>query len=177
MVRDLILVGRFGAPHGVAGEVRLQSFTSIPRAIASYRPLFDASGTRQFSIVSLRLFKDTVFIAKIAGIIDRMSAGSLTNAELFVPRNALPGLEEEEYYVADLIGLSACTEAGETFGKVVDVLNFGGGDILEIVRTGGSQTVFWPFKKEIFPHINLTAGRLTVVPPIEVGAIPSLPEG
>jgi 16S rRNA processing protein RimM len=34
MVKDRILVGRFGAPHGVAGEVRLQSFTSIPQAIA-----------------------------------------------------------------------------------------------------------------------------------------------
>lgn len=172
MVKDLILVGRFGAPHGVGGGLRLQSFTSVPRAIAAYKPLLDASGTRQFLIVSLRPVKDSLFVAKIAGVADREGAGALTNASLYVPREALPDIGEEEFYLTDLIGLAALTQKGEAFGRVVDVLNFGGGDILEIVRTRGGETVFLPFKKEIFPHVDLRAGSLTLMPPVEIEAKP-----
>lgn len=175
MVKDLILVGRFGAPHGVGGDLRLQSFTGVPSAIAAYNPLLDVSGTRQFSIVSLRLVKDEVFVAKIAGVADRESASTLTNAALYVPREALPDAGEEEFYLTDLIGLAALTQAGEAFGRVVDVLNFGGGDILEIARASGGETFFLPFKKEIFPHVDLKAGCLTLVPPVEIEAKP--PEG
>ncbi len=50
----LVLLGRFGRAHGVRGEVRLQSFTADPLAIASYGPLSDASGTRAFTLASVR---------------------------------------------------------------------------------------------------------------------------
>jgi 16S rRNA processing protein RimM len=170
MVKDRILVGRFGAPHGVGGELRLNSFTGVPAAIAAYKPLLDASGTRQFSIIALRPLKDTMFVAKIAGVTDRASACALTNAALYVPRESLPGAAEDEFYLADLIGLAALTDSGETFGKVVDVLNFGGGDILEIARACGGETLLLPFKKEIFPRVDVTAGTLTLVPPVEIEA-------
>ncbi|HUZ90836.1 MAG TPA: ribosome maturation factor RimM [Methylocella sp.] len=168
MVKDRVLVGRFGAPHGVGGEVRLNSFTGVPEAIAAYKPLLDASGTRQFSIVALRPLKDTIFIAKLAGVADRASAGALTNAALYVPRESLPGATENEFYLTDLIGLAALTDSGETFGSVVDVLNFGGGDILEIARACGGETLLLPFKREIFPRVDVTAGTLTLVPPVEI---------
>lgn len=176
MVKDHILVGRFGAPHGVGGEVRLSSFTGVPDAIATYKPLLDAGGQRQFSIVSLRPLKDAMFIAKIDGVTSRAGAGALTNMELYVPRAALPRAGEEEFYLADLIGLAVRMQAGEAFGKVVDVLNFGGGDILEISRAGG-ETLLLPFKKEIFPCVDLAAGCVTLVPPAEIEAEPPIEEG
>jgi 16S rRNA processing protein RimM len=175
MVKDRILVGRFGAPQGVGGEVRLYSFTGVPGAIAAYQPLFDESGTRRFSILSLRPIKHNMFIAKIAGVDDRASAGTLNHAELFVPRACLPDVEGEEFYLADLIGLAAMNEAGRAFGSVVNVLNFGGGDILEIACPDRSETLLLPFRKEIFPRVDVEAGHLTVVPPAGIEAQP--PEG
>jgi len=172
MVKDRILVGRFGAPQGVGGEVRLTSFTGVPGAIATYKPLFDESGTRRFSILSLRPIKDNTFVAKIAGVGDRASAGTLTHAELFVPRASLPEVEGEEFYLADLIGLAAMNDAGGAFGSVVNVLNFGGGDILEIACRDRSETLLLPFTKEIFPRLDFEAGHLTVVPPAGIEAKP-----
>jgi 16S rRNA processing protein RimM len=172
MVKDCILVGRFGAPQGVGGELRLWSFTGVPGAIAAYKPLFDESGTRRFSIVSLRPVKHNIFVAKIAGVNDRASAGTLTNAELFVPRASLPDLECDEFYLADLIGLAAANEAGQAFGSVVNVLNFGGGDILEIACPDWCETLLLPFRKEFFPRVDIEAGRLTVVPPAGIEAKP-----
>jgi len=76
----------------------------------------------------------------------------LTNAALYVPRESLR-TSGEEFYLADLIGLAALAETGEAFG-LCRCLEFRGGDILEIARASGGETVFLPFKKEIF-RINL----------------------
>jgi 16S rRNA processing protein RimM len=172
MVKDRILVGRFGVPHGVRGELRLTAYTGVPGAIAAYKPLFDESGTRRFSILSLRSIKHNMFVAKIAGVDDRASAGALTNAKLFVSRASLPDVGGEEFYLADLIGLAAMNEAGEPFGSVVNVLNFGGGDILEVACPDRCETLLLPFRKEIFPRVDIEAGRLTVVPPAGIEAKP-----
>ena len=170
MVKDLILAGRFGAPHGVGGQLRLNSFTGNPAAIAAYKPLLDESGTRQFTIAGLRPLKDNVFIVRVAGVDCRAGASALTNIALYVPREVLPGAGEDEYYLADLIGLAARTNAGETFGRVAGVLNFGGGDILEIAPAGGGETLLLPFRREIFPRVDVQAGFLTLVPPAEIDA-------
>ena len=170
MAKDRILVGRFGAPHGASGEVRLTSFTGVPGAIAVYKPLFDESGTRRFSILSLRPLKHNMFVAKIAGVDDRASAAALTNAALYVARASLPDVEGEEFYHADLIGLAAANEAGEAIGRVVNVLNFGGGDILEIACADRSETLLLPFRKKVFPRVDIEAGHLTVVPPAAIEA-------
>ncbi|MGH6864206.1 MAG: ribosome maturation factor RimM, partial [Methylocella sp.] len=116
MVKDRILVGRFGAPEGAGGEVRLTSFTGVPGAIAAYKTLFDASGTRRFSILSLRPIKYNLFVAKIAGVGDRATAWLLTDTKLFVALESLPAGGDDEFYRADLIGLAAMNEAGEAFG-------------------------------------------------------------
>jgi 16S rRNA processing protein RimM len=168
--KERILVGRFGAPHGVGGELRLTSFTGVPGVIAAYKPLIDESGTRRFSIVSLRPIKHNMFVAKIAGVDDRASAETLTHVKLFVFRASLPDVGGEEFYLADLIGLAATNEAGEAVGGVVNVLNFGGGDILEIACPGSCETMLLPFRKDNFPRVDIAAGHVTVVPPAAIEA-------
>ncbi|MCI0468385.1 MAG: ribosome maturation factor RimM [Beijerinckiaceae bacterium] len=172
MVKDHILVGQFGSPHGIQGEVRLCSFTGNPAAIASYKPLRDEGFCREFSILGLRAARDNVFIARIAGVCDRASASALTNTKLFVPRSSLPIAGAEEFYLADLIGLAAVTEEGEDFGRVVNVLNFGGGDILEISPARGGETLLLPFTREIVPNVDLDSGRLIILPPAEAETQP-----
>jgi 16S rRNA processing protein RimM len=173
MLSELILVGRFGAPHGVGGKIRLSSFTGDPCAIASYQPLLDESGKREFSIVRLRPFNNNLLIATIGGVCDRASAAALTNSALYVPRASLPKTAAEEFYLADLIGLEAVTETGEHFGRVLNVLNYGGGSILEVVRAGLRDTLLLPFTKKIFPSVDLETRRLTVLPPTEIEAKPA----
>jgi 16S rRNA processing protein RimM len=173
MLSELILIGRFGAPHGVGGEIRLSSFTGDPCAIASYTPLVDESGKREFSIVHLRLLNNNLLIAAIGGVCNRAGAAALTNTALYVPRAALPKTAAEEFYLADLIGLEAVTKTGEHFGRVLNVLNYGGGDILEVARAGLRDSLLLPFTKGIFPSVDLEARRLTVLPPTEIEAKPA----
>jgi 16S rRNA processing protein RimM len=180
MLNDRVLVGKFGAAHGVRGEVRLKSYTGDPKAIGSYKPLSDAAGDRHFTIESLRHLKDDLFVARIEGVRDRALAERLTNLDLYVSRKALPAAEEDEFYLADLVGLAAVGEAGETIGAVVAVHNFGGGDILEIAPAAGGATQLVAFTKANVPQVDVAGGRLTFRPPAEVdGETPggSAPDG
>ncbi len=174
MPKDRILVGQFGAAHGVKGELRLKSYTQDPAAIGTYGRLSDASGARSFEIEALRVLKGALFVVRIKGITTREAAEKLTNVALFLPREVLPAAEEDEYYHADLIGLTAETETGEEIGEIVQILNFGGGDILEIAPKSGGETLLLPFTKEAVPIIDLAHGHVIIVPPVEIDASASL---
>ena len=166
-----ILVGRFGAPHGVRGEIRLKSFTADPSAIGDYEVLRDETGARSFRIESVRPIKDDMVVARLAGVRDRNAAEALTNLDLYIDRSELPPPHEDEFYHSDLIGLRAELQDGSPFGTVLRVLNFGAGDILEIATTSG-DTVLLPFTKAVAPTVDIAGGRVVVVPPVEIETDP-----
>ncbi len=160
-----ILVGRFGAPQGVRGEIRIKSFTADPMSIAGYGPLTDETGTRAFEIERARPLKDDMIVARVKGLGDRDAARALTGLALYVAREELPPPDEDEFYIADLLGLTAVTPEGETLGTVKNVLNFGAGDILEI--SGASETLLAPFTRAHAPTLDFAARRIVVVRPVE----------
>jgi 16S rRNA processing protein RimM len=162
-----ILVGRFGAAHGVRGEIRIKSFTADPMALASYAGLTDRDGARSFRIESARPVKDDLIVARIAGVRDRNGAEALTNVEIYIAREALPPPDEEEFYVADLIGMRAELADGAAFGTITNVLNFGAGDILDIALEGGGTSLV-PFTRACAPHVDVKARRVVVAPPVEI---------
>jgi 16S rRNA processing protein RimM len=164
----LILLGRFGAPHGVRGEIRLQSFTADPLAIATYDGLTDKSGVRNFKLLSVRPQGKDMLVAKVYGVNDRAGAEALNGVELYLPRESLPAPEEDEFYFADLIGLRAETRDGAEIGVIVAVRNFGAGDILEIAPANGGESLLMPFTKAAVPTVDLRGGRVVVEPPTEV---------
>jgi 16S rRNA processing protein RimM len=159
--RDRICVARIGAAHGVRGEVKLWSFTADPAAVADYGPLETADG-RTVEIEAMRPAKE-FFVARLKGVADRDAAERLRNAELLVPRERLPApAEADEFYHADLIGLAVVDTAGTALGSVVAVHNFGAGDLIEVSRPEGRDTVMLAFTQAVVPEIDLAGGRVVV---------------
>lgn len=170
-VRDkLILVGRLGAAHGVRGEIRLLSFTQDRAAILSYAPLLDSTGTRAFAVRASRPLKDGAFIVRLEGIEDRTAAQALTNLDLYASREKLPATQEEEFYVADLVGLLAQDPEGRPIGQVRDVLDYGAGRILEVAPDAGGETLLFPFTRAVAPRVDISAGVIVIAAPVEVEA-------
>lgn len=165
---ELVLLGRFGAPHGLSGEIRLQSFTDDPLAIARYGPLVDKSGQHRFELTHVRRQGKDMLLAQVAGVADRNGAEKLKGAELYAPRENLPEPAEDEFYLADLIGLRAETVSGAPLGVVTAIRNFGAGDILEIEPPEGGETALFPFVRKVAPTIDIAAGRIVIEPPNEV---------
>jgi 16S rRNA processing protein RimM len=165
---DKIRVARIGAAHGVRGEVKLWPFTEDPMAVLDYGPLETEDGARQFEIESLRPAKDFL-VARFQGIDDRDAAEMLRNIDLFVPRDRLPPIADDDtFYHADLVGLAAVTPDGAAFGTVMALHNFGAGDLIEIALAGSGQTLMLPFTETAVPEIDLKAKRIVVVVPEEV---------
>ena len=163
---ERIRVARIGAAHGVRGEVKLWSFTQDPLAVADYGPLETQDGARTFEIESVRPGKNFL-VARLAGIASREAAEKLTNTDLFVPRERLPPIEEDDtFYYADLVGCAAVTADGANVGTVSALHNFGAGDIIEIAPAGGGQTLMLPFTETTVPAVDIKAKRIVVVVPV-----------
>ncbi len=163
----LVALGVFGAPQGVRGELRIKSYTAVPRDVGAYGALTDAAGRRRFALQSVRALKDDMVVARVEGVADRDAAAALSGVELFARRSQLPPPGADEFYHDDLIGLEAVTPQGVSLGRVVAVSNHGAGDILEIEDAGELRLL--PFTKAIAPDIDFAAGRITTIPPIEIG--------
>ena len=158
---DSVLLAQIGAAHGIRGEVRIKPFGDADM-LDRYGPLYDAQG-RSYEITAMRPQK-TVLVVRFRGIDSREAAETLNGVELFVDRSALPAPEEDEFYLSDLIGLRTVSPEGEMLGKVVEVHDFGAGDILEIRLANGKSELF-AFTRENFPDIRIAQGEITFVPP------------
>jgi 16S rRNA processing protein RimM len=164
----LILLGVFGAPQGVRGEVRVKSLTGEAAAIGAYGPLTDKKGARTIVFDSLRSLKDGMLVARVAGVSTREGAEALKGVEIFARRDQLPPPSEDEFYYDDLVGLEAVDAAGAPLGRVVSLMDYGAGDVLEIAPVGGGETLLLAFTKAVAPRIDFDAGQIVIEPPREV---------
>lgn len=176
-LQNPVLMGVIGAPHGVKGQVRVKSYTGDPLALGDYGPLFDAKGTA-YQVTDIRSAKNVVVVT-FKGVVGRSAAEALNGVELFIERDQLPDeeLEEDEFYIDDLIGMDVLDETGTQIGTVMSVQNFGAGDMLEVspMLANGSfspKTVFYPFTKLVVPEIDFDAHALTLIAPPEVTVAP-----
>ncbi len=172
---NCILMGVIGRPHGVRGLLRV---TSYAEDLAVYGPLSDAKGRR---FVVRPRGAGVAEIAEIVGdaevkVADRAAAERLTNTRLYVERGQLPEPEADEFYLVDLIGMTAVDATGLSLGTVSAVHDYGAGVSLEIARYGAPPLLV-PFTRACVPDVDVGAGRLRVDPPaeIETGADQNLP--
>ena len=143
--------------HGIKGEVRLKLFSDSVDSLARHSRLFVAG--RELAVLSVKGGPKTA-IARFEGIADRSAAEALRGSLVEVDRDALPPLEEGEFYHADVIGLPCVDGNGALVGTVTAVENFGAGDLLEIEKADGKRTLI-PLRA---PIAVLEVDRVTVDP-------------
>ena len=161
---ELICVGAIAGAFGVKGEVRLKSFTSIPEAIADYAPLLTEEGEKKFDVVITGEIKNGLS-ARMSGVVSKEEADKLKGTRLFVPRERLPELLEDEYYHTDLIGLIVQNLEGSNIGRITSVLNHGASDLLEIENKRENRSVLVPFTREIVPKVDIKNSLVIIDPP------------
>jgi 16S rRNA processing protein RimM len=162
----LILVGRVAGAFGVRGEIRINAFTDDPAALVRYRDLKRADGATALTLTAGRPHKGAL-VARATEVITREDAEALRGLELYLPRDSLPALDEDEFYLADLIGLAAVSPDGAELGRVKSVQNFGAGDLLEIAPPEG-PTWWLPFTREAVPQVRIGEGIVVVVKPTDL---------
>lgn len=168
-----MLLGEFGRAHGLRGEIRLKSFTADPAAIASYGPLLTEDG-RPLVLTSVRPAGQNpdMLIARVEGVFSREDAERLNGVRLHATREQLGApVTEDEFFAADLIGLSVENPGGKRLGAIVAMPNYGGGDLLEIAPAGGGTTALLPFTRAFVPRVDLAGRRVVVDPPDDLFSV------
>lgn len=161
---DRVCVGAIAGAFGVRGEVRVKSFCADPEDIGTYGPLWSEDGTRKFDITITRPVNNGL-AARLSGVSSKEAADALRGTRLYVDRDHLPSLPDDEFYHADLIGLVVRDTGGTELGTVRAVHNHGAGDLLELTGNGIKTPILLPFTRETVPTVDLDAGVLIADPP------------
>lgn len=169
--KGLFPVGKIVGFRGLGGEVKIRPSTNSPEILLDIETVsitLSDGKTAAASVKSARLDK-RMLIVVFSEYKDRTSAEFLEDAEVFVSREQLRDLEEEQWWVDDLVGLKVFTTSGAFVGSLLSVIDCGN-QLLEIATGDGDKTILVPFVKELVPLVDTRAGR------IEVKSIPGLLE-
>lgn len=159
---DPIVVGRISGVFGVKGWVKVFSHTQPKENILTYSPWLLKQNQNEWQEVDLvaghRQGKGIV--ASLEGCTDRDQAAALKGADIAIRNEQLASLAKDEFYWADLIGLTVLNQENLLLGKVESLIETGANDVL-VVK--GEQEVLIPFAMpQIIKQIDLDAGQMIV---------------
>jgi len=161
-MEQLLQVGVITQTHGVHGEVKVFPTTDDPERFLDLEYVFLDTGRekKKLTIQSVKFFKQFV-ILKFKGINNINDIEKYKRCPLLVDRENAVELEEDEYFIADMIGMNVFTEDGEIFGTLKDVIETGANDVY-IINSKKHGEVLIPAIKECILDVNVKESRMLV---------------
>jgi 16S rRNA processing protein RimM len=160
-----VIVARIVKPHSIHGEVVLISLTDVEGRLENTDHFLlmnkDDDVIGKLEVESRRFFQGR-HVLKFSGISDRNSAEELRGKMLAVEANEIGTLPPDTFFIHDLIGMKVCLQDGTEIGKVKDVLETGGVDLLEVGERG---EILIPFTDEICREVDTDRKVITIDPP------------
>lgn len=156
-----MMIGEILKPQGIRGEAKLRSYAADASRFEDWMTLYLQNGAdyRPIGARCVRVAPPFVYV-RLDGCEKPEDVDALRGRQLFVPREEAAPLAEDELYIADLVGLTAVDESGETLGVLTDVLQNGPVDVYVFKTAKGSLMA--PALKAVFPSADLDAGILRV---------------
>ena len=161
-MEDLLKVGVITTTHGVRGEVKVYPTTDEPERFLDleYVLLDTGKELRRLDIKNVRFFKNLV-ILKFDGIDNINDIEKYKGRDLWIPREEAQELDEDEYYIADLLGMKVLLEDGSEFGTLKNVMETGANDVY-IVDSVEHGEVLLPTIKECILDVDIETNTMTV---------------
>ncbi len=161
-MEEMLRVGVISSTHGVRGEVKVYPTTDDPeRFLDLDRVILDA-GREQITmeIQNVKFFKNMV-ILKFKGYDNINDIEKYKGRDLLIYRDQAVELEEDEYFVTDLIGLKVVTEEGNLLGTLKEVMPTGANDVYVVCRESGKELLL-PAIKDCILDVDLEKGVMTI---------------
>jgi 16S rRNA processing protein RimM len=156
----VVVLGRIGAPFGLDGWVRVQSYTDPLEGIARYPvwELVTGGGVARVGVIDWKRAGPGIAV-QLDGIASREAAQGLNGAEVRVSRAQLPPAGPGEVYWHDLVGLEASTTDGVPLGRVGGILDLPAHPVLVIE---GDRERLVPLVRERIAALDLDGGRVVL---------------
>jgi 16S rRNA processing protein RimM len=144
-------IGLFIGPHGIKGEVKVKSFTEIPENLFVYEEIFLSNQTKPIKLKLVRKIKQNL-ICIVEDIKTRNEAEKFKNLILYVRRDNLPLLKDDEFYQRDLLDFQVYNLERHNLGFVTSFNDFGGGLLVEVEKN--KKRFYLPIGKPFLKDIN-----------------------
>jgi len=135
----------------------VKTFTDFPEDVKAFKTVY--IDDTPYKILSFRVGTDGAAYMGLRGIPDRNAAELFRGKKLEGERSDAPALEEGQYYIVDILGLSCETEEGEFLGTVKDVTNLSS-DIYTLEKDG--KNILFPAIKGVVVKVDIENGKLVV---------------
>lgn len=161
-MEDMLQVGVITQTHGVRGEVKVFPTTDDVNRFKKLKQVILDTGkeTMPLEIQSVKFFKQFV-ILKFKGIDNINDIEKYKRCSLYVTREHAVALEEDEYFIADMIGMEVCTEDGNIFGTLKDVIETGANDVY-VIESAEHGEVLVPAIKECIRSVDIEKGQMMI---------------
>ncbi len=154
-----IIIGKIVAPHGVRGDIRILPLTEKPDLFLDLEYLL-LEGGKKLTVKNAR-FQKRMILVTTKEVTSMNEAELLRDKNIYIKAEDLPELEDDEFYVADLVGIPVYDLEGNQIGTFKDSLSTGSNDVY-IIAVPGAKDILVPALKEYFKEINLAEKRIVV---------------
>lgn len=160
-MEELLQVGVVTATHGIRGEVKVFPTTDDPGRFRKLKKVLLDTGKEklELEIEQVKFFKRFV-ILKFKGFDDINDVEKYRKRPLLVTRENAVKLKENEYFIADLIGMRVYTEDAY-LGILKNVIRTGANDVYEVEREGGKDVLI-PAIRPCIRAVDVEKGRMDV---------------
>ena len=161
-MEDLLQVGVITGTHGLKGEVKVFPTTDDKERFLDLEEVLLDTGDEllELKVDYCKFFKKFVFV-KFEGLDDINEVEKYKRCPLLVTRDNAVELEEDEYFVADLLGLTIIDDSGVTIGKLENVIETGANDVYEVLTEDGGR-ILLPAIKECILDVDMEEGIILV---------------
>lgn len=161
-MEDFFKVGVITSPHGIRGEVKVFPTTDDPARFKKLKEVFLDTGKERIvlHIAQVKLFKQFV-ILKFREYDSINEVENLRKKELWISRSQAVPLQKDEYFIADLIGISVELKDGRMLGVLKDVIQTGANDVYVVECTDGREVMI-PAIKDCILSVDVEEGRMVV---------------
>lgn len=161
-MEQLLQVGVISSTHGVRGEVKVFSTTDDVQRFKKLKKVILDTGREHMplEVESVKFFKQFA-ILKFKGIDNINDIEKYKGKSLLVDREHAVKLRKDEYFIADMVGLTVFTDDGQEFGVMKDVLETGANDVY-IIDSQKHGEVLVPAIKQCILDVDVEQGRMVI---------------
>lgn len=152
-----LVIGEILKPQGIRGELKIKTYTDLPEDVKAFGTVY-ISGV-PYKILSFRVGSDGFAYLGLRGVPDRNAAEFLRGKKIEGDRNDAPELAAGQYYIIDILGLTAVTESGEVLGTVKDIAPLSS-EVYTLEKDG--KQVLFPAVKGVVTQVDIEHGRIVV---------------